>query len=159
VNVDGILQSFHRRRVGAILIGGMNFMLRHQPVLTFDVDLWVRDDADNLGKVADALRDISAEWGRDENSWGPIPTGFNWLRAQPVFCLTSPYGPIDIFTEVAGLEGQWAVCRDRCDERTTASGVPYASLSDRDMLACQIALPESERRLDRIRYLEQQLHS
>jgi hypothetical protein len=155
MDVDGILQTFHRRQVGFILIGGMNFLLRHQPVLTFDVDLWVRDADENLIKTADALRDISAQWGKDESSWGPVPSGFGWLKGQSVFCLTSPYGAIDIFREVRGLEDQWAVCRDRCFEATTVAGTPYASLSDRDMLACQMALPEGERKLDRIRYLKQ----
>jgi hypothetical protein len=78
-----------------------------------------------------------------------------WLRRQSVFCLTSPHGAIDIFREVAGLEGQWDACRARCSELRTATGISYAGLSDRDMLACQMALPESERRLDRIRYLQQ----
>jgi hypothetical protein len=157
VNVDGILETFHRRNVDAILIGGMNFLLRHQPVLTFDVDLWVADSEENLAKTAEALRDLHAQWGRDDQSWGLLPPGFSWLRGQSVFCLTSPYGAIDIFREVAGLEGQWAACRERCSEQKTASGIFYASLSDRDMLACQMALPETERRLDRVRYLEQLL--
>ena len=39
----------------------------------------------------------------------------------------------------------------------TATGIPYLSLSDRDMLACQMALPYGERRIERIRYLEQRL--
>jgi hypothetical protein len=157
VNVDAILEAFHRRKVRAILIGGMNFLLRHQHVMTFDLDLWVADSDENLANVADALRDLGAQWGRDDTSWGPIPSGYAWLRRQTVFCLTSPYGAIDIFLEVAGLERQWAACRDRCDDRTTDSGIPYVSLSDRDMLACQMALPEGDRRLDRIRYLQQRL--
>jgi len=135
----------------------MNFLLRHQPVLTFDVDLWVRDTDENLIKTAEALRDISAQWGKDESSWGPVPSGFDWLKGQSVYCLTSPYGAVDIFREVRGLEDRWEVCRNRCFEATTAAGTLYASLSDRDMLACQMALPENERKLDRIRYLKQVL--
>jgi len=154
VNVDGILEAFHRRQVQAILIGGMNFLLRHQPVLTFDVDLWVADSDENLRASAEALRDLDARWGRDDSSWGPIPDGFAWLRGQSVFCLTSRHGAIDIFREVAGLEGQWTDCRARCTDEQTATGIPYVSLSDRDMLACQMALPENERRIDRVRYLE-----
>ncbi len=133
----------------------MNFLLRHQPVLTYDVDLWVADNDGNLVRTSEALRDLRANWGRDDPSWGPIPEGFAWLRGQTVFCLTSAHGAIDIFREVRGLEGQWDVCRARCTETKTASGVPFVSLSDRDMLACQMALPESERRGDRVKYLEQ----
>jgi hypothetical protein len=93
--------------------------------------------------------------GRDEQSWGPVPEGFEWLQRQSVFSLTSQLGAIVIFREVSGLEGQWAACWERSSQLTTASEIPYASLSGHDMLACQMALPENERRLDRIRYLQQ----
>jgi hypothetical protein len=154
MNADAILESFHRHDVDAILIGGMNFLLRHQPVLTFDLDFWVNDTDKNLSKVTDALHDLRAEWGRDDKSWKPVPTEFGWLKTQTIFCLTSVHGAIDIFREVAGLEGQYDTCRDRCSECRTPSGIPYASLSNQDMLACQMALPEPERRLDRIAFLK-----
>jgi hypothetical protein len=137
MNVDAILHAFVNRGVAFILIGGMNFLLRHQPVLTFDVDLWVADTEDNLACVAVSLRDLSAQWGRDDQSWGPVPDGSAWLRLQGVYCLTSAYGPIDIFREVRGLEGQWTAYRARCTEAKTPSGIPFASLSERDMLACR----------------------
>ena len=159
MNVDAILDSFARHKVDAILIGGMNFLLRHQPVLTFDVDFWVNDTDENLSKVTDALHDLRAEWGRDDKSWKPVPNGFGWLRAQTVFCLTSAQGAIDIFREVTGLEGQYADCRARCSPCQTSSGIPYLSLSNQDMLACQMALPERERRLDRVAFLENLVRS
>jgi len=154
MNVDAILRSFAHHQVNAILIGGMNFLLRHQPVVTFDVDLWVKDTDENLIKVSAALHELRAEWGRDEQSWKPVPDGFGWLRRQSMFCLTSAHGAIDIFREVEGLRDDYDVYRDRCNECYTASGIHYASLSDRDMLACQMALPEEGRRLDRVVYLE-----
>ena len=48
MNVDEILRTLHDERVDYLLIGGMNFLLRHLPELTFDVDIWVRDDSGNL---------------------------------------------------------------------------------------------------------------
>jgi hypothetical protein len=154
MNVDAILESFARQEVDAILIGGMNFLLRHRPVLTYDVDFWVKDTDENLVRVSAALRELHAEWGRDDASWKPVPEGSAWLRNQPLFCLTSAEGAIDIFREVKGLQGQYTACRARCNECRTASGIPYVSLSDRDMLACQMALPEGVRHQDRIAYLE-----
>ena len=35
MNPDAILQAFAHRAVDCILIGGMNFALRHQPVTTY----------------------------------------------------------------------------------------------------------------------------
>lgn len=39
MNVDGILRGLNDHGVEYILIGGMNFLLRHRPVLTYDVDI------------------------------------------------------------------------------------------------------------------------
>ena len=146
-----------RHQVDAILIGGMNFLLRHQPVLTFDVDFWVRDTEENLSRLVSALRELDAEWGRDEASWGPFPATTQWLRSQSVFCLTTRHGAVDIFRELRGLEGQYETCLARSHPTLTAGGIPYRSLSDQDMLACQLALPETERRLDRVTYLKKYL--
>ena len=153
LQVDAILEAFARREVDSILIGGMNFLLRHQPVLTFDVDFWVRDTEENLVRVTEALRDLGAEWGEKEDSWGPIPIDPGWLRSQSVFCLTTQYGAVDIFREVKGLEGQYDFCHARSKLAQTSSGIRFRSLADEDMLACQLALPEWERRLDRASYL------
>ena len=99
MNVDTILQSFAKSKTKAILIGGMNFLLRHQPVLTFDVDLWVDDTDPNLYCLLEALRTLGAQWGRDESTWGPIPPEINWLKSQTVFCLTTHSGAVDIYRE------------------------------------------------------------
>ena len=153
MNADAILESFRRHEVDAILIGGMNFLLRHQPVLTFDVDFWVKDDDENLSRVATALHDLGAEWGKTEETWGPLPGGHDWLRPQSVFCLTTPHGAVDIFRSVEGLDGQYEACKTRSSVERTAGGISFRSLSDQDMLACQLALPENLRRLDRTNYL------
>jgi len=44
VNVDEILRILHAENVYCLLIGGMNFLLRHLPELTFDVDLLFNQD-------------------------------------------------------------------------------------------------------------------
>jgi hypothetical protein len=157
MQIDKILEAFARREVDALLIGGMNFLLRHQGGMTFDIDFWVRDSEENLVRVIAALGEIGAEWGRDESSWKPIAQDTSWLRHQSVVCLTTRYGAVDIFREVKGLEGQYEACRSRAKVHHTATGIPYRSLADEDMLTCQLSLNESERRLDRIAYLQKLL--
>jgi hypothetical protein len=159
MNADEILATFARQEVDAILIGGMNFLLRHQPVLTFDIDFWVRDTDENLVKANRALHDLEAEWGRSEATWGPVPVDPTWLRNQSVFCVTTKYGAVDIFRDVRGLDGSYEACRARAILAQTVSGISYLSLSDQDMLACQMALPENERRLDRVNFLQNYLKS
>ncbi|HMP76278.1 MAG TPA: hypothetical protein PKE12_08285 [Kiritimatiellia bacterium] len=55
LDVDAIFDAFNSREVEYILIGGMNFLLRHQPVLTFDVDVWIHDTAENRTRCEAAL--------------------------------------------------------------------------------------------------------
>jgi hypothetical protein len=156
MNPGHILAIFGKRRVDCLLIGGMNFLLRHRPVSTFDVDLWVRDEMANLERVNAALIELGAEWGPTERAWAPVPKNAEWLVRSPVYCLTSPAGAIDIFRSVKGLES-YEGCWERSILAHTAEGIPYRGLSDSDMLACQLALPENERRLDRVAYFEKLL--
>jgi hypothetical protein len=152
MNVDRILAVFADRHVDAILIGGMNFILRHEPVLTYDVDFWIRDTDENLARTAGALALLDAQWGRDEKSWGPVLPGIEWLKTQSVFCLTTQEGALDIFREVRGLEGQFDACWSRAIESKTEAGTPFRGLADSDMLACQLALPPKEQNAQRIAY-------
>lgn len=155
MNVDQILHVMEDEKVDFILIGGMNFLLRHLPELTFDVDIWVRDDAENLAALNRALGRLGAEWGLDEAAWKRVPMDWAWLCAQGVFCLTTNYGALDVFRDVRGLENQYAACKVRAIPSTTAGGVPFHALSDEDMLACQEALPEKDRKERRIRTLRE----
>lgn len=154
MNVDRILETFSRHEVDCLLIGGMNFLLRHQPVLTFDVDLWVADTPENLRRTERALAELGAEWGPSDADWRPVqdlPAG--WLEWQTIFCLTSAQGPIDIFRAVRGLP-HWDEAAARAVSATTAAGVPYRGLSDQDMLACQLALDEKDRKPERVKALQ-----
>jgi hypothetical protein len=153
MNVDRILKTFNRHKVAYLVIGGVNFMLRHAPVLTYDVDLWVEDTEENLARCAAALAALRAEWGPTDADWGPVarlPAG--WLRRRPLFCLTSPHGAVDIFRTVRGLP-DWRGCCARAHAGRTGGGVPYRGLSDRDTLRSQAALPAADRKPDRMRVL------
>ena len=154
VNVDEILRRLNAENVELILIAGMNFLLRHLPELTFDVDVWVEDDPDNRTRVNRALRSLGAEWGPTENDWKPVPAEDHWLSSQTFFYLTTSHGALDIFRDVAGLEGRFSECRGRAIRSKTAGGTPFLALSDRDMLACQLALParcQKQRRIEVLR--------
>ena len=150
VNVDAIFQALNREQVDYLLIGGMNFLLRHQPELTFDVDVWVRDDPVNLERLNHALRSLDAQWGPTETEWRAVPDDWRWLQRQVVFCLTTEHGALDVFRDVRGLEGRYDECRQRASASVTGTGEKYLALSDKDMLACQEALPLSQRKPQRV---------
>lgn len=69
MNVDHILCTFGDCGVESLLIGGMNFLLRHDPVLTYDIDFWIRDTPENLDRCDMALRKLDAAWGPTEQEW------------------------------------------------------------------------------------------
>lgn len=155
MNVDHILEVLNARGVEYILIGGMNYLLRHEPVLTYDVDIWIRDSAENRSRCEAALAELNAEWGRSEEEWGPVadkPAG--WLAQQGVYALTSAHGSIDVFRSVLGL-GEWQKSASTALRDTTASGVSFAGLSDADMLKSQLALDDGDQKKDRIRKLRE----
>jgi hypothetical protein len=153
MDIDGILTAFKQHEVVYLLIGGVNFLLRHAPELTFDVDIWVADTEENRARLNAALRHLRAEWGPTEKAWAPVPDDPAWLRRQPLFCLTTPYGALDVFREVKGLEGEFEQAFARAIQSQTPSGVSYTGLSDEDMLRCQEALDPSERKAGRIEVL------
>lgn len=157
VNIDHILETLNRRGVSYLVVGGMNYLLRHEPVLTYDLDIWIRDSEDNRIRCESALAELDAAWGESESSWGPVarqPAG--WLGRQSVFCLTSPYGALDVFRQIKGLDS-WEQSRAGSYEGCTAAGISYRGLSDEDMLRCQEALPKADQKPERIRRLRKAL--
>jgi hypothetical protein len=142
VNTDHLLETFNRHQVRYILVGGVNFLLRHAPVLTFDIDLWIRDDPENLRRCEQALASLDAAWGRDDADWKPVADQTpGWLGQQGIFCLTSPYGAIDIFKFLLGVDN-WDHALSRSTLMTTGAGAPIQSLSDEDMIALNWRYPK-----------------
>jgi len=156
MNIDCILDTFKRHDVEFILLGGMNFLLRHEPVVTFDIDFWINDTPENRSRCEKALIDLDVSWGATDKEWGKATQlKQGWLSRQAMFCLMSPHGAIDIFRCIKGLD-DWTECAAKAVHGKTAGGADYLGLSDADMLKCQYALDENQRKPDRIRILEEQ---
>lgn len=151
--------AMNEHRVDYLVIGGMSFLLRHQPILTFDVDFWIASDPSNRRRCEQALSSLQAEWGRTEDDWGPVADKTaGWLDGQRVFCLNCPQGAIDIFLAVPGLD-DWSQAKRQAITATTASGSRYHAISDADLLRCQLALPPEQRKMDRVAYLQKRVGS
>ncbi len=157
MNIDSIFEMFLKNEVEFLLLGGVNFMIQHEPVLTFDVDVWIRPEQSNLRRCEQALVAMEAEWGESEGRWGPVSKRQpDWLGRQPVYCMICKYGALDLFLEVKGLSDWYESATRAVDIKTTA-GITCRGLSDEDMLRCQEALPEREQKKDRIRALRRAL--
>jgi hypothetical protein len=157
MNVEHIFHVFNQHQVSYLLIGGMNFMLRHEPVLTFDVDLWIDDTQENRTRCEQALAALDAEWGRTDADWELVAKKApGWLALQGVYSLHSPHGAIDVFRAVQGL-GDWSTSRQTAIAESTHRGVVYHGISDHDMLRCQLALAPPLQKLSRIQALQAKL--
>ena len=154
-----MLRAFNQHQVDYLLIGGMHFLIRHAPILTYDVDFWIEDSDLNRSRTERTLAALDAEWGRTDAEWGPVagrPAG--WLAAQSVFCLNSPHGAIDIFRAVHGL-GDWSASWQSGVACITGGGTSYRGISDADMLQCQLSLDPAVRKNERIAILRRKLNT
>lgn len=154
MHVDRILRILEENDADYILVGGLNFLLHHKPILTYDVDLWVRDTCENLKNVNHALRKMGAEWGPTENSFKAVPPNPSWLSRHEFFCLTTKFGAVDVFRNLRGLDGKYSECKRVARHGKTPNGTHYYGLSDKHMLAAELALDEKYRRSDRLKILE-----
>jgi len=157
MNVDAIFQALNDEGVDYIVFGGINFLLNHAPILTFDVDIWIADTDPNRDRLNRALVKMGAEWGPTERDYKPVSDDSAWLKRQNVFCLTSHYGAIDVFRQVRGHEDKYVECKRRALKRKTDGGVHYRSMSDADMLECQAALGPGDQKPERIKILKEAL--
>ena len=155
MNVDKILATMDEFGVAYLLIGGMNFTLRHEPtLLTFDIDLWIDDTVENRRRCESALSALGAEWGATDADWGPVnnrPPG--WLERQALFSLNTPFGALDIFRSVPG-PSDWQSSFQAARHEQTVGGVNYHGLSDADMLRCQLALEPLLQKQSRVQKLQ-----
>lgn len=157
MDIDLALRTMQNHSVHFLLIGGMNFLLKYQGELTYDIDLWIEDTPENRAACEEALAELNAEWGKTEQDWGPVaekPKG--WIASQGVFSLLSDAGAIDIFRAVSGLD-DWNASYQDAQPGVTAGGVNYQGLSDRDMLRCQLALESGVQKESRVKRLREEL--
>jgi hypothetical protein len=157
MNVDHILGVFNRERVEYLLIGGLNYALRHVPYTTLDIDLWIEDTEENRTRCETALSALDAEWGPTDATWEAVKHKQpGWLATQSLYCLRSPHGWIDVFRKVKGL-ADWKGSKAIAIHEQTLAGTSYWGLSDADMLKCQLALDPTLQKRDRIAILQHKL--
>jgi hypothetical protein len=148
-----IFQCLREHDVDFLLVGGLNFFLIHQPVSTQDVDVLVETSSENLARVEVALATMDAQWGKGDDDWGPVsskPAG--WFGQQSVYCLLTKWGSLDIFLQVTGISS-FGDAKSRSIEFNYDDRNKCRLISAQDLLACQLALPEHIRKVDRVRYL------
>jgi hypothetical protein len=155
LDFESVFLAMNACDVDYILIGGLNYYLAFRPVSTQDIDLFIDDEPENRNRCEKALTTLDAEWGKGDYDWGPVATKSpGWLSAQGVYCLLTNAGPVDIFRSLAGVES-YAMAKETSVDFCTSFGTAIKLLSPQFLLACQLAIPEHARRIDRVRHLQE----
>lgn len=128
---EAILAVLVRHDVRFVMIGGLAALAHGSPITTSDVDITPDPDADNLAKLAAALRDLDAKiWAGDAEEPVPFNHDAASLAAAQVWNLATKFGRFDLSMRPNGTAGYPDLIRDATDEDVLGVVVPVASLAD-----------------------------
>ena len=113
---DEVVRLLGRYRVRYVLIGGLAAVTHGAPLVTQDVDVCHARDAENLDRLADALRDVNAEL-RGADRGVRFVLDARTLANGDAFTFTTDIGAIDLLVAPAGTSGYEDLVRaaDRFD--------------------------------------------
>jgi len=155
LDYERVFRVMNQCSVEFLLIGGLNYYLLHRPISTQDIDLFINDDVENRRRCELALEELRAQWGRNDDDWGPVGQKMpGWLSYQGVYCLLTIAGPVDIFRSLAGVASFDRALVDS-KELIVGSNTVVRLIGTKDLLACQMAIPETARRQDRVKHLRE----
>jgi hypothetical protein len=129
---DKILEILERHGVEYVVIGGLAAELRGSPYTTRDVDVTPSRERENLGRLAEALRELHAKL-RIPNVEGPVEVpldkhSFDW---GTTWTFTTVHGYLDIALLPDGTRGYDDLRRAATREHITESlEVTVAALAD-----------------------------
>src|SRR5580700_2102142 len=129
---DVLLEVLERHNVNYVVIGGLAAELRGSPYVTRDVDVTPSRDRANLGRLADALKDLNAHL-RLPNVDGPVEFpldqhSFDW---GTTWTFVTTHGYLDIALLPDGTRGYDDLRRGATRERINETlEVSVAALAD-----------------------------
>jgi hypothetical protein len=101
---DRVVDLLGRHDVRYVLIGGLAAVTHGAPLVTQDVDVCHAIDTENLGRLADALREVNAEL-RGADAGLPFVLDATTLAKGDAFTFSTQIGAIDILPTPAGTSG------------------------------------------------------
>ena len=126
---DEVVRLLGRHEVRYVLIGGLAAVTHGAPLVTQDVDVCHAGDAENLGRLAEALREVHAELrGSDANL--PFRLDAATLANGDAFTFTTDVGWLDILATPAGTSGYEDLARTADAYELFGHRVLVASVDD-----------------------------
>ena len=102
----GVLRTLISYKVDFVLIGGLAARLHGSPSVTNDLDVCHDDSAENLKRVARALKEMEATLRLpDPDEHVDLPIDDRLLRATQDLTLSTEFGAFDLLARPAGTEG------------------------------------------------------
>lgn len=115
---------------------------------------WIEESESNRRRGELALIVMDAECGKGDSEWDLVrDNAVGWLSQQSVYYFLTKFGPLDVFRSVKGVDS-FQQARERAIEKVIDGQLKVPLLSAKDLLECQLVLPEESRRLDRVAYLK-----
>ena len=113
---DEVVRLLGRHSVRYVLIGGLAAVTHGAPLVTQDVDVCHARNAENLDRLADALREVNAEL-RGADTGVRFVLDARTLANGDAFTFTTDIGSIDLLATPAGTSGYEDLVRaaDRFD--------------------------------------------
>ncbi|MGH9077071.1 MAG: hypothetical protein ACRDY0_06405 [Acidimicrobiales bacterium] len=128
-----IFSVLDRHQVAYVVIGGMAAAMWGSDLpRTTDADITPASDADNLGRLAAALKDLGARLRVEGEPQGvPAPLDADTLASRQVLTLLTDHGPLDVSFVPEGTTG-YADLATRAVRLAVGNhpGVPVADLAD-----------------------------
>ena len=126
---DDVVRLLGRHGVRYVLIGGLAAVTQGASLVTQDVDVCHARDADNLARLADALREVHAKLRGADPSL-PFRLDARTLAKGDAFTFTTDLGAIDLLATPAGTDGYEDLARTADAFDLFGHRVLVASLDD-----------------------------
>jgi hypothetical protein len=128
---ESMLRVLADQRVDYVLIGGLAATLHGSPLRTGDVDVCPASTADNLERLAAALRMMIPRIRSADTPDGvPFTCDATFLRDNDLLNLTTKFGDLDLCFRPAGFAGYEELRRSAVELALEKVVVPVAALAD-----------------------------
>src|SRR5262245_20248127 len=126
-----MLRVLTDQRVKYVLIGGLAATLHGSPLRTGDVDICPASTADNLERLAAALRAMAPRIRSADTADGvPFACDATFLRNNELLNLITTFGDLDVCFRRAGISGYEELRRNAVELALDDLVVPVAALVD-----------------------------
>ena len=158
LEADAIIACLHRHEVRYVLIGGLAAILHGSPQVTFAVDICPAPEAENLQRLAAALRELQARVRAPDVPEGlPFSCDTAFLSSVQILNLVTAHGELDLSFQPSGTAGYADLARNATPVTIREHVAQVAALEDVIRSKQAAGRPKDQAALPLLRQLLQQI--